>query len=167
MTQKWSLVELKVERTVNKGYGVFAEKDIPAGTFIGEYVGEIVSTSQAKKRLESLSEEDPCYIVTFREHTPNGKVLITNIDATLKGNVMRFVNHSCSPNLVMLPVRVDSIIPRLCLFTSRDVGTEELCFSYFGQRGSQATARGGVKHGRKPCFCGSKECIGFLPLEPL
>ena len=153
--------------TENKGLGVYTESDIPSGAFIGEYVGEIVSSAQAEKRLKSLGITDPCYIVTYKEHMPNGRILMTNIDATTRGNITRFVNHSCLPNTVMLPVRIDSILPRLCLFACKDVGVgDELCFSYFGKSGAEvAAAPGGVSLGGKQCLCNSKNCVGFLPLE--
>ena len=163
VTQQQPLKLLKLFETENKGLGVCTEGDIQKGTFVGEYVGEVVSSVQAKDRLQSLTRNDPCYIVTYREHTSAGRVLTTNVDATFKGNVMRFVNHSCSPNLAMLPVRTDSIVPRLCLFASKNISAgEELCFSYFGRSGSADSL---VNTGRKRCYCGSKECIGFLPLE--
>ena len=163
VTQRQPLKLLKLFQTENKGLGVCTEGDIQKGTFVGEYVGEVVSSMQAKDRLQSLTKDDPCYIVNYKEHTNDGRVLTTNIDATFKGNVMRFVNHSCSPNLAMLPLRTDSIVPRLCLFASENIlAGEELCFSYFGSSGSIDSR---VNTGRKRCYCGSKECIGFLPLE--
>ncbi len=159
---------LRVDRTGNKGFGVYTEDDIPAGGFVAEYVGEIISNAQADERLRLLGEPDPCYVLTFKEHMPSGIVLMTNIDATSMGNITRFINHSCSPNLVILPIRTDSILPRLCLFASREIRVgEELCFSYFGRRGAEIAAApsGEVRLGKKQCLCGSEECVGFLPLE--
>ena len=166
-TQGYNVISgATVFKTAMKGFGVSTEKDIGQGEFIGEYVGEIVSSAQAKERLESLDESDSCYLLTFKEHTHSGTVLATNIDATFKGNMMRFVNHSCSPNLLMVPVRIDSIVPKVCLFACREIkaGTE-LCFSYFGQRGAEVAAAGEVMMGKKPCLCGTEECVGYLPLE--
>lgn len=98
---------------------------------------------------------------------PDGRVLTTNIDATYKGNLTRFINHSCSPNLVMVPVRMDSIVPRLCLFAARDIeAKEEVCFSYFGKSGADVDpVSPDITFGKKQCLCGSKHCVGFLPLE--
>ena len=165
-TQHQPMKELRVCRTAAKGLGVFAEIDVPRGMFVGEYVGEVISSAQAKHRLQSLDEDEACYVMVVKEHMSSGRVLTTNVDATLKGNIMRFVNHSCSPNLVLVPVRADSIVPRLCLFACRNIlKGEELCFSYFGRCGTEAAASGDQKFGKKQCFCGSEECIGFLPLE--
>ena len=42
------------------------------------------------------------------------------------------VNHSCDPNLLLVPVRVDSEIPHICMFAVRDIQphVEQLCYSY-------------------------------------
>ena len=153
-------------KTENKGNGVCTQVDICRGTCIGEYVGEVVTGAQAKERLCSRRNTSlPCYVVQYREHTGTGTVITTNIDATYKGNIMRFVNHSCSPNLVMVAVRSDSIVPRLCLFASEDISTgKELCFSYYGSTGAEVS-RETLQLGKQPCYCGSANCVRFLPLE--
>ena len=148
-----------------KGYGVRSLDCIPRGAFIGEYVGEIVSKSDARQRLEKLKPTDSCYIVTYKEHTSNGTVLSTSIDATVAGNTTRYMNHSCSPNVMMVPVRDDSIVPRLCLFACQDIAPgEELCFSYFGCSADLVDQKT-LLLGRRACLCGSKNCLQFLPLQ--
>ena len=150
--------------TSNKGIGVRGKEFISEGTYVGEYVGEILSSAEARRRLAQLKADDSCYIVQYREHMSSGNTLVTNIDATHKGNLTRFINHSCSPNLRMIPVRSDSVLPRLCLYACRDVSEgEELCFSYFGKSGTAVS--GDIDTGAKKCFCGSRECIGYLPLQ--
>ena len=50
------------------------------------------------------------------------------IDARKYGNVARFINHLCEPNLVPVKVFVDSQdlrFPRICLFASRDINAQE------------------------------------------
>ena len=37
------------------------------------------------------------------------------------GNIGRYLNHSCDPNLVMVPVRTSSAVPHLALFAARDI----------------------------------------------
>lgn len=150
--------------TSNKGIGVCAKEFVSKGTYIGQYVGEILSSAEAMRRLAGLKPYECCYIVQYKEHMSSGNTLVTNVDAMYKGNLSRFINHSCSPNLMMIPVRSGSLLPRLCLYACRDVSEgEELCFSYFGKPG--ATISGQVDTGTKKCFCGSKECVGYLPLQ--
>ena len=149
-----------------KGYGARALHDAPQGTFIGEYVGEIISKAEAKRRLDKLSPDDSCYVLTYREHLSSGTILTTSIDATHAGNITRFMNHSCSPNVTIVPVRDDSIVPRLCLFTCKDVASgEELCFSYFGCSSVDLVDRRALALGEKKCLCGSNSCLQYLPLQ--
>ncbi|CAI5739310.1 unnamed protein product [Peronospora destructor] len=55
------------------------------------------------------------YVLSLREHvakqshsTLGFDVVRINVDATCSGNLTRFVNHSCSPNLDVKAIRVDS-----------------------------------------------------------
>ena len=157
---------LSVVKTEKKGCGVCAQVDICRGTYVGEYVGEVITGVQAKERLCSRQNtSQPCYVVQYREHTATGTVITTNIDATYKGNTMRFINHSCSPNLSMVAVRSDSIVPRLCLFAGKNISAgEELCFSYYGSSGAEVN-REALQLGKQPCYCGSANCVRFLPME--
>ena len=156
-TQGGAHPSLEVYCTERKGYGVRINKDLVKGQFVCEYVGELIPLSDAKKKLSTLTTEKSCYVVIYKEHFGSTNTLCTCIDATVKGNIARFINHSCSPNLIMLPVRSGCIVPRLCLFTVQPVakGTE-LCFSY-----GETTGESG-----KPCYCNSVKCRGYLPFEP-
>ena len=156
-TQKPCCTVLEIRQTKEKGFGVFTTSNLPCGMYICEYVGEIIRTSAAEERLRN---SDTCYIIKYREHTSNGTILTTCIDASHYGNIARFINHSCKPNITILPVRSSSIVPRLCCFTNEHVLKDnELCFSYFG------TSETDVPLGMKPCLCKSQNCVGFLPLQ--
>lgn len=158
VTQADPSQHLAIVSTDNKGLGVTSSVALQQGSFIGEYVGEIVSNSVAVERLKLLSSTAKCFTIKYREHC-NDRVMTTTIDATHKGNITRFINHSCGPNLVMVPIRSDSVVPRLCLFTCKSINAgDELCFSYSGTSSV-------VTVGTKKCFCGSQTCIGYLPLE--
>ncbi|KAJ8247181.1 hypothetical protein GJAV_G00259680 [Gymnothorax javanicus] len=81
------------------------------------------------------------------------------LDATEEGNVGRFLNHSCSPNLFVQNVFIDSHhrdFPTVAFFSSRVVtaGTE-LTWNYSYDPGS-------VPEQEVPCQCGCKECQGVL-----
>lgn len=46
------------------------------------------------------------------------------IDAARYGNVSRFINHLCDPNLIPVKVFIDHQdlrFPRMCFFASRDI----------------------------------------------
>lgn len=53
------------------------------------------------------------------------------VDATMKGNMTRFVNHSCDPNCEMIKMMVKGR-PRMALFAGAEgiVTGEELTYDY-------------------------------------
>uniref|UniRef100_A0A670I4D2 [histone H3]-lysine(9) N-methyltransferase n=1 Tax=Podarcis muralis TaxID=64176 RepID=A0A670I4D2_PODMU len=138
-------VRLQLYRTAKMGWGVRALQTIPQGTFICEYVGELISDAEADVR------EDDSYL--FDLDNKDGEVYC--IDARYYGNVSRFINHLCDPNII--PVRVfmlhqDLRFPRIAFFSSRDIQTgEELGFDY-GDRFWD------IKSKYFTCQCGSEKC---------
>jgi hypothetical protein len=57
--------------------------------------------------------------------------LLTIIDPTLFGNIGRYLNHSCDPNIHVLPVRINSLVPRAAMFALRNIQAgEELVYDY-------------------------------------
>ena len=64
------------------------------GEFITEYVGEVVSEQEFRRRMtEQYSNERHHYCV----HLDGGIV----IDGYRMGNISRLINHSCQPNCEM------------------------------------------------------------------
>lgn len=137
-------VRLQVFRAFGMGWGVRPLSDIPKGTFVCEYVGEIISDSEAETREDSY---------LFDLDNKEGETFC--IDANKFGNIARFINHSCSPNLV--PVKVfaehqDLRFPHIALFANRDIQKgEELGFDY----GEKFWV---IKHKQFTCHCGSEKC---------
>ncbi|XP_070450916.1 histone-lysine N-methyltransferase EHMT1 isoform X2 [Equus przewalskii] len=136
---------LQLYRTQNMGWGVRSLQDIPLGTFVCEYVGELISDSEADVR------EEDSYL--FDLDNKDGEVYC--IDARFYGNVSRFINHHCEPNLV--PVRVfmshqDLRFPRIAFFSTRLIEAgEQLGFDY-GERFWD------IKGKLFSCRCGSPKC---------
>lgn len=103
-----------------KGWGVRALVHIPKGSFVSEYTGEMLTDFEADRRTD-----DSYFFDIGNDHC---------IDANFYGNVSRFFNHSCDPNLV--PVRVfyehhDFRFPKIALFACKNIPAgEELCFDY-------------------------------------
>merc|ERR1712071_604812 len=66
-----------------------------------------------------------------------------SIDAARMGNASHFINHSCDPNLAVFAVWsncLDPNMPRLALFTQRDIQSgEELTFDYASSSSSSKT----------------------------
>ncbi|XP_028854962.1 histone-lysine N-methyltransferase SETMAR [Denticeps clupeoides] len=164
-------VVLRVFRTQDRGWGVQAAEAVPRGRFVCEYAGEVIGREEAQRRQLAQGPGDMNYIIAVREHAGQGPAHETFVDPARVGNVGRFINHSCQPNLVMTPVRVHSAVPRLALFAGRDIAAhEEVTFDYSGRFGNGEGGPGepgGTKgtHQRKPCYCGTQKCAGFLPLD--
>jgi len=136
---------VQLYRTPDRGWGVRALKHIPRGSYVCEYVGELITDSAADQR------EDDSYL--FDLDNRDGETFC--IDARRYGNVSRFINHRCQPNLVPVKVFVDHQdvrFPRIALFTSRDVEPlEELGFDY----GEKFWI---IKYKTFTCKCGSPKC---------
>ncbi|KAJ8764536.1 hypothetical protein K2173_006276 [Erythroxylum novogranatense] len=155
-------VKLEVFKTENKGWAVRAGEPILRGTFICEYIGEVLEEQEAEKRHDRYGKEGCSYIYNVDAHTDDMSRLIEGqppyvIDATKYGNVSRFINHSCMPNLVNRQVLVDSMDSmgaHIGLYASRDIACgEELTYNY---RYELLPGEG------YPCHCGASKCRGRL-----
>uniref|UniRef100_A0A8C7L3A7 Euchromatic histone-lysine N-methyltransferase 1b n=1 Tax=Oncorhynchus kisutch TaxID=8019 RepID=A0A8C7L3A7_ONCKI len=117
-------VRLQLFRTSRMGWGVRTLQEIPQGTFVCEYVGEIISDAEADVR------ENDSYL--FNLDSKEGDVYC--IDARFYGNISRFINHMCEPNL--FPCRVftahqDLRFPHIAFFACETIKAgEELGFDY-------------------------------------
>lgn len=170
---------MEVYNTENKGWGLRTLEAIPLGTFVCEYAGEVIGLEEARRRQLSQRSGDNNYIIAVREHAGTDFITETFVDPAMVGNVGRFLNHSCQPNLLMQPVRVHSVVPRLALFAGRNIDAqEELTFDYTGGYSNQppaellstqsdtaarATRTDGLQ--RTECHCGATNCKQFLPLD--
>jgi len=109
-------------------------------------------------------DADLSYTITLREVFGGagaaGTVQVTAVDARRCGNVARFANHSCAPNLRVQAQRRGRLRrPVPVLVAARDVFPgEELCFDY-----SQDDAGGAAPLSNTRCACGAAACRGFLP----
>ncbi|KAL1138787.1 hypothetical protein AAG570_008849, partial [Ranatra chinensis] len=145
VVQRGIKVRLQLCKTRHKNWGVITLKDIPKGSYVCEYIGEIISDCEADTR------EDDSYL--FDLDNRDGETYC--IDARRYGNITRFINHSCKPNL--LPVRVfighhDLHFPRIAFFANRDIpANEELGFDY----GEKFWI---IKCKLFTCKCGTESC---------
>lgn len=145
VVQRGLKVRFQLFRTDGKGWGVRTLTPIPKGTYVCEYVGEIISDCEADQR------EDDSYL--FDLDNRDGETYC--IDACRYGNIARFINHMCAPNLQ--PVRVfmghhDLHFPRIAFFANRDIlPQEELGFDY----GDKFWI---IKYKSFTCTCGAASC---------
>ncbi|OMJ16851.1 Histone-lysine N-methyltransferase SETD1 [Smittium culicis] len=132
-------------------YGLFTRENIYAGEFVIEYIGEIIRSSLADLREHRYHTEyglpsDCCYLFRIDNETV--------IDATLTGNIARFVNHSCDPNCMAKVIVADGS-KRIGIYAKTDIGIgDEITYDYkFSVEDSED---------KIPCLCGAAACRGYL-----
>lgn len=146
-------------RECSKGKGLFAAEDIKKGTFICEYAGEIIPEIEAVGRFKHNKENKQMnYIFCLKEHYESNTIT-TFIDPSYLGNVGRYANHSCNPNCLLIPIRVENTVPKLCIFTKTNIEkNEEITFDY-GETSEQ-------NQDSTPCLCNQENCRKWLPYLP-
>ncbi|QCE05528.1 euchromatic histone-lysine N-methyltransferase [Vigna unguiculata] len=147
VTQHGIQFQLEIFMTEQKGWGVRTRSFIPCGSFVCEYIGEINDYMEARWRLDS----------DYIFHMGVGKVFI---NASKFGNVGRFINHSCSPNLRIKNVQYDHSdknLPHKMLFAVKDIPAgNELSYDYNSFNGKFIKCRS------NSCYCGTPECNGRI-----
>lgn len=179
VTQRGLKFQLEIFKTESRGWGVRSLNSIPSGSFICEYIGELLSDEEAEERtndeylfdigtnyndsnlwdeLSTLMPDvhmDSCEIVEDGGFT---------IDAAKCGNVGRFINHSCSPNLYAQNVlydHEDKRVPHIMFFAAENIPPlQELTYHYNYTIGQVHDSSGNIK--KKDCYCGSVECTGRM-----
>ncbi|KAL1553915.1 Histone-lysine N-methyltransferase, H3 lysine-9 specific suvh1 [Salvia divinorum] len=156
---------LEVFKTKNRGWGLRSWDPIRAGSFICEYAGDIVKVTASD--FENANDDN--YIFDAgRYYEPLERVYDSNsskkapfplvISAKSNGNVSRFMNHSCSPNVFWQPVLRESnsgVCLHIAFFAIHHIPPmQELVYNY----GIPTEA----DRGKKKCLCGSVKCRGHF-----
>ena len=138
-----------VRRSHIHGRGVFAARTIRKGTDIIEYRGERITMKEADRRPDS-DPDNPYH--TFLFELDDGRV----IDADVRGNAARWINHSCAPNCE--PYEDDD--GRVFIAAKRTIRKgEELAYDY------QLNIDGRVTKAMREayaCRCGAPRCRGTM-----
>lgn len=145
--QKRQYANVRSFRTDERGWGLKTLEDVKKGEFVIEYVGELIDDEEFHRRIEEMHKvkEENYYFLTIDKDIM--------IDAGPKGNLARFMNHSCEPNCETQKWTVGGDT-RVGLFALCDIPAEsELTFNYNLQC---------VGTEKKKCNCGSANCSGFI-----
>lgn len=84
-----SLDYWEIQTTKHKGRGVFAKKDIAAGTIIGDYLGKLIRKDDEDKYEEKYG----FYAMYYHERA--------TVFPDVKKPGIHLINHSCTPNCYM------------------------------------------------------------------
>ncbi|TXI77590.1 MAG: SET domain-containing protein [Dechloromonas sp.] len=140
------------------GNGVFAIAPIHAGEKVVEYKGLLRTHEEADALYGDSIDSGHTFLFTLNEHYL--------IDANVKGNVARWLNHSCEPNCQAFLVESSDGNPRkdrVVIEALRDITAgEELTYNYGIRLSVAHTPR--LKK-RWACLCGADQCSGTL-LQP-
>jgi histone-lysine N-methyltransferase SUV39H len=88
--------------------------------------------------------------------TPEANGNLFSVDAMHYGNVSRFFNHSCNPNIAIYTVvrHGDMRVYDLAIFSIKPIKPyEELCIDYKAKKGVTV---------KQQCYCGERNCSGWL-----
>lgn len=139
---------LRLGRSGIHAFGVFATDSIRKDEMVIEYIGELIRPAVADKRERIYESSGIGSSYLFRIDS----TLI--IDATFKGNLARFINHSCDPNCRTQVVSIGST-RHIVIYAKRDISAgEELAYDY--------------KFSIEPleekiaCHCGQVKCRGSM-----
>ncbi|KQJ99871.1 uncharacterized protein LOC100838109 [Brachypodium distachyon] len=131
-----------------KGFGLQLKEEVTEGRFLIEYVGEVldITAYECRQRYYASKGQKHFYFMALN----GGEV----IDACTKGNLGRFINHSCSPNCRTEKWMVNGEVC-IGIFAMRNIKKgEELTFDYNYVRVSGAAPQ--------KCFCGTAKCRGYI-----
>lgn len=135
--QHGSRAKLALFKTKSRGWAVRSLRPLKRGSFIGIYAGELITVSDCRNRqddtyLFNLSNTSNFSTNTDEDSNQEAKKFVC--DAKFYGNVTRFINHSCMPNLVGIrsfTYHQDSRFPYIAFFANQDIQAgKELTLNY-------------------------------------
>ncbi|KAG5437530.1 hypothetical protein PCANB_000958 [Pneumocystis canis] len=138
--------QLKFSKSPIHNWGLYAMEHIDMGDMVIEYVGEIIRQTVADIRERQYERQGIGSSYLFRIDDD------TVVDATKKGNIARFINHSCDPSCTAKIIRVEGE-KKIVIYAHRDIEKgEEITYDY----------KFPIEDVKIPCLCGAKSCRGTL-----
>ncbi len=134
----------EMKETPGMGRGIFAKKDIDAGTVIGDYIGRIVHPEE-----EEELDKEGIYLMYYHDYA--------SVYPDIKSAGVHVINHSCAPNTWMYTYHGHTLY-----FALRHIFPgEELTVSY--QVSEQDKLCNPCNH---ICHCSSPICFQTFHLSP-
>ncbi|OCF76517.1 hypothetical protein I204_02213 [Kwoniella mangroviensis CBS 8886] len=146
----------KVVYTGSRGFGIVLTQDVKEGDFVMDYRGEVITMDTFMERIQNeYKGTKNFYALAYDQDEV--------IDAGMKGNDARFINHGCAPNLEVRKFEIagDGLEEyEVGMWALRDIKAgEELFYDYNFESFGVAAQSDEL---RTKCHCGAPNCIGFL-----
>ncbi|MBD1161630.1 SET domain-containing protein-lysine N-methyltransferase [Pelagibacterales bacterium SAG-MED15] len=139
-----TLYKIKKSNIDNKGRGLYAAKNIKAGTKIINYKGKIVTNKEVDES-DKYDNGKPIYLFTLNKRY--------TLDGDFSWNTAGLINHSCNPNS-----EYDGKGLKIWIMAMKDI-----------KKGEEITADYGFSFDKDykqfPCKCRSKNCCGYIVRE--
>ncbi|CDP07236.1 unnamed protein product [Coffea canephora] len=137
---------LRFQRSMIHDWGLVALEPIEAEDFVIEYVGELIRPRISDIRERHYEKMGIGSSYLFR--LDDGYV----VDATKRGGIARFINHSCEPNCYTKVISVEGQ-KKIFIYAKRHIAAgEEITYNY----------KFPLEEKKIPCNCGSRRCRGSL-----
>ncbi|XP_023546017.1 histone-lysine N-methyltransferase ATXR7 isoform X1 [Cucurbita pepo subsp. pepo] len=137
---------LRFQRSKIHDWGLVALEPIEAEDFVIEYVGELIRPRISDIRERQYEKMGIGSSYLFR--LDDGYV----VDATKRGGVARFINHSCDPNCYTKVITVEGQ-KKIFIYAKRHISAgEEITYNY----------KFPLEEKKIPCNCRSRRCRGSL-----
>uniref|UniRef100_M4EGR9 [histone H3]-lysine(4) N-trimethyltransferase n=1 Tax=Brassica campestris TaxID=3711 RepID=M4EGR9_BRACM len=137
---------LRFQQSKIHDWGLVALEPIDAEDFVIEYVGELIRSSISEIREHQYEKMGIGSSYLFR--LDDGYV----IDATKRGGIARFINHSCEPNCYTKIISVDGK-KKIFIYAKRHIDAgEEISYNY----------KFPLEDNKIPCNCKAQKCRGSL-----
>ncbi|KAF3659532.1 putative pentatricopeptide repeat-containing protein, mitochondrial-like [Capsicum annuum] len=137
---------LRFQQSKIHDWGLVALEPIDAEDFVIEYVGELI-----RRRVSDIREH-------YYEKIGIGSSYLFRldddyvVDATKRGGIARFINHSCEPNCYPKVISVEGE-KKIFIYAKRHIAAgEEITYNY----------KFPLEEKKIPCNCGAKRCRGSM-----
>ncbi|XP_030503853.1 histone-lysine N-methyltransferase ATXR7 isoform X1 [Cannabis sativa] len=138
--------QLRFQRSKIHDWGLVALESIEAEDFVIEYVGELIRPRISDIRERHYEKMGIGSSYLFR--LDDGYV----VDATKRGGIARFINHSCEPNCYTKVISVEGE-KKIFIYAKRHIAAgDEITYNY----------KFPLEEKKIPCNCGSRRCRGSL-----
>ena len=138
------LYRIKKSKIDNKGRGLYATRDVKAGTKIINYIGKILTNKQVDDS-DKFDNKKPIYLFTLNKRY--------TLDGDFSWNTAGLINHSCDNNC-----DYEGKGLKIWITAIRDIKKNEEFTCDYGFGFDE-------DYKQFPCKCGAANCCGYIVRE--